>query len=56
MNGLQRKIIIKALDADDRLSEWESEFISHLADQSDDYELSEKQNHVLNRIWEKVDV
>lgn len=54
MNGLQKKIIIRALDAHEELTEWEHDFVSGLADKPDDYELSERQNHVLNRIWEKI--
>ncbi len=55
MNGLQKKIVIRALDAGDELTEWEHEFVSSLADRGDDYELSQKQNSILNRIWEKLD-
>lgn len=55
MNGLQKKIIIRALDAADELTEWEHEFVSDLAEKPDGYELSERQNHQLNRIWSKLD-
>lgn len=55
MNGLQRKIITKALDASDELTEWEHDFVSGLAEKGDDYELSERQSHVLNRIWGKLE-
>lgn len=54
MNGLQKKIIVKALDADDELTEWEVDFVIGLADKPDDYALSEKQNSILNRIWDKI--
>lgn len=56
MNGLQKKIIVQALYAHEELTEWEQEFVSDLADKPDDYQLSEKQNHQLNRIWGKLDV
>jgi hypothetical protein len=55
MNGLQKKIICKALDAVEELTEWEHEFISDLAEKPESYELSEKQNHQLNRIWGKLE-
>ena len=55
MNGLQKKIIVRALDEAEQLTEWEYEFISDMADKPDDYELSEKQNHILNRIWGKLE-
>jgi hypothetical protein len=55
MNGLQTKIISKALDNLEDLSEWENEFINQMAEKPPTYELSEKQNHQLNRIWEKLE-
>ena len=55
MNGFQSKIISDALDDPEALTEWEYEFIDSLADHEDDYELSEKQNQVLNRIGQKLD-
>lgn len=55
MNGLQKKIVVKALDRLDELSAWENDFVKNLADKPDKYELSEKQNHILNRIWEKLE-
>lgn len=54
MNGFQRKIIDKALENDHRLDTWELEFIDSLSYRPDSYELSEKQNEILNRISEKV--
>lgn len=54
MNGMQRKIIDKAMDNDRELTTWECEFIDDLNDKDDDYELSDKQNSVLNRIQDKV--
>lgn len=55
MNGLQKKIIIKALENAEDLTEWENDFISQLADKPESYTISEKQNHILNRIWEKIE-
>lgn len=55
MNNLQQNIIKRALDNDSYLSQWEFEFVSSLADKPASGELSEKQNSVLNRIWEKLD-
>jgi hypothetical protein len=54
MNNLQKKIIVQAQGAFEELTEWEHEFISDLADKPEDYELSDKQNHQLNRIWGKL--
>lgn len=54
MNRVQRKFIIDALDHPDALTEWEYDFINNLAEREDDYELSEKQNSVLNRIIQKI--
>ena len=54
MNKVQRKFIIDALEYSDHLSEWENEFINNLSERKDDYELTEKQNKVLNRIADKV--
>lgn len=55
MTNFQKKIILRALDNLDELSEWEAEFIDSLAGNEDDYVLSEKQNSVLNRIQQKLD-
>ena len=54
MNGFQEKIIEKAMDNDHKLSSWECEFVENLSEKSDRYELSDKQNEILNRISEKV--
>ncbi len=54
MNRIQRQIIKEALDYPDKLSEWEYDFINDLADKDDDYELSDKQNSILNRIGSKM--
>lgn len=53
-NRVQRKFILDALDQPERLTDWENEFISDLAEKDDDYELSEKQNKILNRISQKL--
>lgn len=54
MNRVQIQFIKDALDNEDLLSDWESGFINSLADNEDDYELSDKQNEILNRISQKV--
>ena len=48
MNRFQIKIVKDALDQPENLSDWESDFISDIADKGDDYELSEKQNSIIN--------
>lgn len=53
-NRVQRKFILDALDQPERLTDWENEFINDLAEKDDDYELSEKQNNILNRISQKL--
>lgn len=54
MNKVQIQFIKEALDQEHELNDWESQFINDLADKGDDYELSEKQNEVLNRIQRKT--
>jgi len=54
MNRVQIKFIKDALDCEHALSEWEAEFINSLADKPEDYELSSKQNEILNRISQKI--
>lgn len=54
MNRIQIKFIVDALDREDVLSEWEWDFINDLADKPEDYELSDKQNSILNRISQKI--
>lgn len=44
-----------ALDQEEKLTSWESDFINSLAERDDDYELSQKQNEILNRIQKKLD-
>lgn len=52
---LQIRFIKDALDQPEKLSDWEYDFINDLADKDDDYELTEKQNKVLNRISQRLD-
>lgn len=54
MNRIQKKIVIDALDNEHKLSGWESKFINDLADKEDSYQLTEKQNEILNRISQKI--
>lgn len=54
MNRVQKKFICEAMDNESDLTQWEIEFISSLADKPDEYELSEKQNKILNRIQRKI--
>jgi len=54
MNRVQIKFIEDALDQDHKLTAWECDFISDISDRGDDYELSEKQNEILNRIQRKL--
>ena len=60
MNGYQEKRILEALDNEELLTEWEWDFINSLADMchnkdpSKNRELTEKQNHILNRISQKI--
>lgn len=54
MNGFQKKMIKDALDYEEHLSEWEVEFINDIANKDDSYILSKSQNHIVNRISEKI--
>lgn len=54
MNGFQRKTLERASRNEYKLSSWELEFVESLLDKDEDYELSEKQNHIVNRLGEKV--
>lgn len=53
MNGFQKKIVLKALDNEDLLTEWELEFVNSLAER-EERDLSGKQNEILNRISGKL--
>ena len=52
-NRIQTKFIKDAIEDPEPLTDWESDFIDSLAKKEDDYKLSEKQNHILNRISQK---
>lgn len=55
MDKVQVQIIKEAMDQCEKLTDWEVAFIDGLADRRDDYELSDKQNAVLNRIGNKME-
>ena len=54
MNKVQIQIIKEAMEQCDKLTDWEVAFIDGIADRREDYELSEKQNAVLNSIGNKM--
>lgn len=54
MNRLQIQIVKEALDQPENLSEWELDFINDIAGKGNDYQLSEKQNKIVNRIGSKL--
>lgn len=54
MNRLYLKIIEEAEEQSHLLSEWEEGFIDDLSQKDEDYELSEKQIDILNRIGSKM--
>ena len=54
MNGFQIKQIKRAMDAPEKLTDWEYDFVNSLAELDESKPLSEKQNKILNRIAEKV--
>lgn len=57
MNRLQRKFVLDALRYESYLNDWESQFINDLAERDEnnrEFELSEKQNHALNLIHDKL--
>lgn len=54
MNGLQLKIIQKALNGLGKLSAEDCEFIKSLNKRSESYELSKAQNKWLNDIWGRL--
>lgn len=55
MNRVQKRFVKDAMDQPYKLSEWENKFIDDLSEKEDDYELSEKQNSILNRTQGKLD-
>jgi hypothetical protein len=54
MNRIQKRIILDALDEPESLSDWENDFINDMADKGDEYQVSEKQNQIINRIGNKL--
>jgi len=54
MNNFQIKIIERAIDNDEKLSSWEHDFIYSLDSIPQHQDLTEKQNHILNKISEKL--
>ncbi len=55
MNRVQKRFIKDALDQEYKLTEWEAKFINDIAEKEDNYELTERQNEILNRIQGKLD-
>lgn len=55
MNKVQIKFIKDALDQPEKLTDWEYDFINDIAEKEQNYELTEKQNKILNRIQSKLD-
>jgi len=53
MDGFQDKQAAKCIDNQDKLTEWEAEFIDSIIDR--DKPLSHKQASILNRITQKVE-
>ena len=54
MNKVQSKFVCDCLENEHLLTEWESQFINNIADKDENYQLSDKQNSILNRIIGKV--
>jgi hypothetical protein len=54
MNRFQIKVITDAMDQPENLTDWECDFIDDLAEKGEDYELSDKQNAIINRIGQKL--
>lgn len=50
-----KDIILEALDSEEKLSEWEWDFIQSVASRPDDWVLSRKQTDVLDKIEAKLD-
>jgi len=53
MNKIQTKFVIDAIEDPSKLTDWEYDFINTLADRDEDYELSPKENKILNIISQK---
>lgn len=54
MNGFQKSVVLDGLDHPYELTGWEQDFLNDLAELPEDYELSEKQNAIVNRISQKL--
>lgn len=54
MNKVQIQFVKDAMDQEEKLTPWEYDFINDLAEKPDNYELSDRQNEVLNRIQRKL--
>jgi hypothetical protein len=57
MNRFQEKILQDALDDPSKLTDWEYDFVNSLVDRNEDrdgnYQPSEKENTIINRISQK---
>jgi len=54
MNGIQKKFVLDALDSEEKLTDWELDFINSLAEMPEDRNLTSKQNAILNRISQTI--
>lgn len=54
MNNFQLQVLNRAVDNPGALTSWELDFVDSLLEKDEDYELSDKQNHALNKISEKL--
>ena len=53
MNGFQIKQVKRGLEQKERLTDWEISFFESLSE-SDDEEMTDKQNEIINRISNKL--
>jgi len=53
MNNIQKRFNNDAIEDPEPLTEWEYDFIQSIAEKNAESELTEKQNHILNRISQK---
>ena len=54
ITGFQKKIITRAIDEPEKLTDWENQFIEDMASRGE-CNVSDKQNEILNRILHKLD-
>ena len=54
MNRLQKQILKEALEYPQYLTEWEYDRVQEWSELPDDYEFSDKQNKIINRIGSKI--